>query len=152
MTPAVERGATTLRLRQAAPVVPRSNGKNYRNIFCLLKPGNGGSSRNARLVREAPVAHNKARRPTKSPPWPRRSRHAHAHTRTRTGGNTSRIRMDQTLPCCTTNESPSLALSPSTLPRHSASHPYTYEPFDAGFLLQSGSSRSNVYRAYWNSR
>lgn len=109
--------------------------KELSQYILSFKTGNGGSSRNARLVREAPVAHNKTRRPTKSPLWPRRSQHAHTHTRTRTGGNMSRIRMDQTLPCCTTNESPSPAPSPSTLPDTPLLIPTAYRAFRCRFPL-----------------
>lgn len=103
----------------------RSNRKNYRNIFRVLMLSR--IDRNVEFARPgAPVAHNKAlRRVSGSRLWPcslhEACTHAeHARTSWRTpspsGRHTSRNRAVRTLPCCTTNESPSLSRVPSTLP------------------------------------
>lgn len=154
MTAVVERGATTSRLK--ADWSSQSNGKNYRNIFCPLKPRTENRPKRPAHSGRPPLRIIRRGGPTVCPLWPRRSCTMHTRaSRTRTDGNTSGIRMVQTLPCCTTNESPSLA-KPFHPPQHSRRSPRVslpiHEPFEAGFLSQSGSSYSNVYRAYWNSR
>lgn len=140
MTPVVERGAPAPRLRQAGP---RSNGKNYRNIFCLLKPGTADRA-------ETPDSFER-------PPSRIIKRGGPRRVRFGLGGPSTHTRTDAHVRAGTCRESAWTkhfrvvrlmnhlrwlrALPPSPILRFSSLR--VREPFDAGFLSQSGSSRSD---------
>lgn len=146
MTPVVERGASAFKAGRSA----RSNGKNYRNIFCLLKPG---------TVDRAETPGSFERPPSRiiRRGGPRRVRFGlggpGTHTRTRIHvrpGTCRESAWTKHFRVVRLMNHLLWALPPSPVLRLSSLHVRVFRY--RGFLLQSGSSRSNVYRAYWNSR